>query len=66
MEHKLIGSSSPHIKDKVTTSRIMLDVIIALLPAALMGVIFFGTGALVNIFAAIAACVLGNIFGIAA
>ncbi|HHX37512.1 MAG TPA: RnfABCDGE type electron transport complex subunit D [Clostridiaceae bacterium] len=60
MEHKLIGSSSPHIKDKVTTSRIMLDVIIALLPAALMGVIFFGTGALVNIFAAIAACVLGE------
>ena len=42
MDLRLIGSSSPHIKDKVTTSRVMLDVIIALLPAALMGVILFG------------------------
>ena len=60
MDLRLIGSSSPHIKDKVTTSRVMLDVIIALLPAALMGVILFGWRALVNIAISIAACVLGE------
>ncbi len=38
---KLIVASSPHIKDKATTSRIMLDVIIALMPTAILSVITF-------------------------
>lgn len=39
---KLIVSTSPHIRHKVTTSSIMRDVIIALLPASVAAVIFFG------------------------
>lgn len=35
-------SSSPHMRDKSRTSRIMLDVIIALVPALLAAVYFFG------------------------
>lgn len=57
MDVNLIASSSPHIKSKMTTSRIMLDVIIALTPAALMGVIFFGWRAILNICLSILACV---------
>lgn len=36
MNQLLHVSSSPHIKDKVTTSSIMLDVVIALLPATFL------------------------------
>ncbi len=39
---KLIVSTSPHIRHKATTSSIMRDVIIALLPASVAAVIFFG------------------------
>lgn len=41
-EHELIVSVSPHIKSEETTSRIMWSVNAALLPAAVMGVYFFG------------------------
>lgn len=37
---------SPHITDKATVSRIMLDVMLALLPACVMSVVFFGLRAL--------------------
>ena len=43
---KLVVSSSPHIHSPVSTKRIMLDVIIALLPAAIAGIIIFGLRAL--------------------
>ena len=42
METNLILSSSPHIHTRDSSRRIMLDVIIALLPAAIAGVIIFG------------------------
>ena len=42
-------SSSPHIRDKVTSSNIMLFVVIALLPATIFGVYNFGMSALINI-----------------
>jgi electron transport complex protein RnfD len=52
-------TSSPHIRGKRTTQNIMLDVIIALLPALLMGVVRFGMNALivtmVSVIAAVAA-----------
>ena len=35
-------SYSPHIRDKITTSRIMLDVIIALCPAFIVSILVFG------------------------
>jgi electron transport complex protein RnfD len=45
-EHELIVSVSPHVKSEETTSRIMWTVSLALLPALLSGVYFFGLGAL--------------------
>lgn len=42
MENMLYVSSSPHIRSEVTTQRLMLDVIIALIPAAFAGIYFFG------------------------
>lgn len=50
-------SSSPHLRDGNNSSRIMLDVIIALTPAALAGVYFFGMRALLVILVTIASCV---------
>ena len=47
-------SSSPHVRDKDTTSKIMLYVIIALLPASVFGIINFGLHALVLILVTIA------------
>ncbi len=41
-EHQLLVSVSPHVKSEETTSRIMWSVSIALLPAFLAGVYFFG------------------------
>ena len=42
MEKQLHISVSPHIHGNKTTRGVMLDVIIALLPAAIAGVILFG------------------------
>lgn len=50
-------SSSPHVRSKDTTGRIMLYVIIALLPASLFGIYNFGFGALILMAVTIAGCV---------
>ena len=50
-------SSSPHVRAKDSTSRIMLYVIIALLPTRLFGIYNFGLKALLLILITIAACV---------
>lgn len=42
MENNLLVSSSPHVRDKTDTKNIMIDVVIALLPASFAGVYFFG------------------------
>ncbi len=55
-------SSSPHIHSKNTTTRIMLDVIIALLPATVAGFIIFGLRALAVVMMCIAVCVLSEFF----
>jgi electron transport complex protein RnfD len=57
MEKALIVSSSPHVRVKNTTQSIMLDVIIALMPAMLAGIYFFGLNALVVTLISVAACV---------
>lgn len=54
----LTVSPSPHIHDNISTSRIMLLVIIALLPGCIAGVIFFGPSALINL----AVCVASSVF----
>ena len=43
---ELLVSSSPHIRSRVTTRRLMLDVIIALTPCLIAGIVFFGWYAL--------------------
>ena len=43
---KLTVASSPHIRGNFRTSRIMMDVVLALLPALVVGVIVLGYQAL--------------------
>ncbi len=54
-------SSNPHIRSKVSTDKIMLCVIIALIPATVFGVINFGVYSLLVIGASIASAVLTEI-----
>ena len=56
--NNLYLSSAPHIHTKESTSSIMRDVLIALLPAFLWGVIMFGIYSAAIVLTAIAACVL--------
>jgi len=58
MENKFIVSASPHILAKDTTSSIMRDVLIALLPAVVASVIFFGFRALLIEVLCVAVCML--------
>ncbi|MCL2158952.1 MAG: RnfABCDGE type electron transport complex subunit D [Oscillospiraceae bacterium] len=51
-------SSPPHIKGGETTTTIMADVLIALLPALVWGVYIFGPRALVIVFISVFSCVL--------
>lgn len=60
MEEKLVVSSSPHIRSGATTRKIMLDVILALVPAAIAAVIIFGPRALLIMAVTIASCVLSE------
>ncbi len=55
----LTVSASPHIRGKDTTSRRMLDVVIALLPALAAGVLFHGPRAAL----VAAVCVLSALAG---
>lgn len=56
--NNLMVSSTPHIRSKETISSVMRDVIIALVPAAIAGVIIFGITALIEIIMCILACVV--------
>lgn len=51
-------AASPHIRSGSSTTKIMLDVLIALCPALLAGVLFFGFRALLVVAVCVAACVL--------
>lgn len=51
-------SSSPHVRSTASTDQIMRDVIIALIPATLVGFYVFGLNAIINIVLAIASAVL--------
>lgn len=57
-QKKFKVTSSPHITDNATGSRIMSDVIIALIPALLAGAYFFGFYALIVVAVSVATCVL--------
>ena len=55
--YELTISSSPHVHAPVTTQTIMRDVLIALAPAALGGIYFFGLRALLVLLVSVAGCV---------
>ena len=55
--YELTISSSPHVHSSTTTQTIMRDVLIALLPAMIGSVVFFGFRALTVTLVSVAACV---------
>ena len=57
---KLQISISPHINSSLTTQKIMLDVVIALIPALVASVVFFGWRALLVTSFCIVVCVLAQ------
>jgi Na+-translocating ferredoxin:NAD+ oxidoreductase subunit D len=63
MQRKLVVSSSPHLRNEnVSTRRLMLDVIIALLPTAVASVWFFGGAALNLLLVAVITSVAAEYF----
>lgn len=60
MSRLLNVSSSPHVRDTVTTKSIMYDVLIAMLPAAAFGVYQFGFHALLVLIITMATCVISE------
>lgn len=57
MEKSLLITPSPHLHSGATTRNIMLDVLVALLPAAVASVWLFGVRALMVEFVCIASCI---------
>ena len=67
MANKFRISVYPHIRSKISTRGIMLDVILALLPATIAGVIIFGLRSLAVIGVCVATAVLSEVlFNLAA
>ena len=60
LENLLSVSSSPHIRSSETVQRIMLDVIIALIPASIVGIYYFGIKAAIILALAIVAAVVSE------
>lgn len=56
----LTYSSSPHVKKPTSTRAIMIDVCIALLPACIMGIIYFGLNALLLLLISVASAILSE------
>ena len=57
MDNSVVISTPPHVKSKRTTKKIMLDVIIALMPATIMGIVYFGLNAFILELTAVLAAV---------
>ena len=60
-EKRLLVSPAPHFRRKRDTQSIMLDVIIALMPAFIAAVIFFGWRALLVVAICVLTCVLAEL-----
>lgn len=58
LKQKLTVSASPHFRSRQTTSGIMLDVIIALVPSLVAAYIIFGVRTLILSAVSVAACVI--------
>ena len=57
---KLFVNSSPHIRNRDTTSGIMLDVILALVPAGIAAIVMHGFKALLLIAVSVASAVISE------
>jgi len=55
---KFLVTATPHLRDKSTTASIMLDVIIALTPAVIMAIIYFGYRAALVIGISVLSCMV--------
>ena len=55
---KLVVSPSPHIHSKDSTRSLMLDVVIALVPAVICSIIFYGWQELLVLGVSVASCIL--------
>lgn len=55
---KFIVSPNPHIHANVSTSRLMGDVLVALLPATILAILFYGWSELLIIAVSLVSCVL--------
>ena len=55
---KLIVSPSPHLHTKTSTKSLMRDVVIALIPAVIVSVLFYGWAELLVLGVSVASCVL--------
>lgn len=60
MENRLFGSSSPHIRSTETSSTIMRDVLIALLPATLASIYLFRLQAVIIIAVSVVSAVVAE------
>lgn len=60
MSKLLNVSSSPHVRSRVTTQNLMLDVAIAMLPASAYGVYHFGINAALILLVSVLSCVLSE------
>ncbi|NSW93386.1 MAG: RnfABCDGE type electron transport complex subunit D [Bacteroidales bacterium] len=58
MSNLLKVSLSPHIHGKETTRKLMFGVVIALIPAFIASVYYFGTGALIVTLTSVISCIL--------
>ena len=55
---RVVISDTPHLRNKISTRGIMLDVLIALLPATVVGCVYFGWRAVVTLVLSVAGAVL--------
>ena len=54
--NRLLVSPSPHIHSAVSTKSLMRDVVIALLPAVIVSVVFYGLGEIVVLATSVISC----------
>ena len=56
--NKLLVSPSPHIHADISTSRIMRDVVIALLPSVIVSILFYGWSSVILLAVSVVTCIL--------
>jgi electron transport complex protein RnfD len=59
---KLLVSPSPHLHTKTSTKSLMRDVVIALMPAVIVSILFYGWSAMLLMSVSIASCLLVELF----